>query len=454
MHSALRKLVSYRTVANDPTFSEDCRQGASFLKSIFRQFGAQSFLIPTSDSRNPIVFAKFTPPDPPPPDAATSTKTQTVLFYGHYDVISAGAAADSQWITEPFELTGMNSYLYGRGVSDNKGPVLAAIFAAGELAQNNLLTSNIVFLIEGEEEAGSRGFKDAVKKYKDFIGPVDWILLANSYWLDDEAPCVTYGLRGVVHASVEVQSDRPDLHSGVDGSREAREPVIDMVNLLAKLTSDDGKIMIPGFHEPVRAVTPAEEAMYTEITQEFSQRPSSRCAPAGQLKDSLMSRWRYPSLTIHRVNVSGPTNATVIPRSASAAISLRIVPDQELSVVCDSLTSYLKTKFSTFNSPNHLRVSIDHASEWWLGEPENKAFKTLARAVEEVWGKRPLFIREGGSIPAVRFLEMEFNAAAAHLPCGQASDHAHLDNERIRVANLHKSKSIMKKVFRELPLDE
>ncbi|KAJ6256187.1 hypothetical protein Dda_9022 [Drechslerella dactyloides] len=457
MHSALRKLVSYRTVANDPTFSEDCRQGASFLKSMFRQFGAQSFLIPTSDSRNPIVFAKFTPPDPPPSPAGTvpttTTHPQTVLFYGHYDVISAGAAPDSQWITEPFELTGMNSYLYGRGVSDNKGPVLAAIFAAGELAQNNELTSNIVFLIEGEEEAGSRGFKDAVKKYRDFIGPVDWILLANSYWLDDEAPCVTYGLRGVVHASVEVQSDRPDLHSGVDGSREAREPVIDMVNLLAKLTSDDGKIMIPGFHEPVRPVTPAEEAMYTEITQQFSQRPFSTTAPT-QLKDQLMSRWRYPSLTIHRVNVSGPTNATVIPRSASAALSLRIVPDQQLSAVCDSLTSYLYGQFATFNSPNELRVSIDHASEWWLGDPENKAFRTLARAVEEVWGKRPLFIREGGSIPAVRFLEMEFGAAAAHLPCGQASDHAHLDNERIRVANLYKSKSIMKKVFRELPLDE
>ncbi|KAF3933756.1 hypothetical protein ABW19_dt0207768 [Dactylella cylindrospora] len=351
-------------------------------------------------------------------------------------------------------MTGMNSYLYGRGVSDNKGPVLAAIFAAGELAQSNQLTSNIVFLIEGEEEAGSRGFKEAVQKYKDFIGPVDWILLANSYWLDDEAPCVTYGLRGVVHASVEIQSDRPDMHSGVDGSRESREPVIDMVNLLAKLTSDDGKIQIPGFHEPVRKVTAAEEAMYTEITDEFSSRVFRNSIPSDQLKAHLMSRWRYPSLTIHRVNVSGPTNATIIPRSASAAISLRIVPDQKLSTVCDSLTSYLQSQFYKFNSRNQLRVSIDHVSEWWLGDPENKAFKTLARAVEEVWEKKPLFIREGGSIPAARFLEMEFGAAAAHLPCGQASDHAHLDNERMRVTNLYKSKSIMKKVFRELPLND
>ncbi|EPS41101.1 hypothetical protein H072_5005 [Dactylellina haptotyla CBS 200.50] len=446
--SALRKLVSYRTVANDPTFSEDCRQGASLLKSIFRQFGAQSFLIPTSDNRNPIVFARFTPPESTP-----DSNKQTILFYGHYDVISAGNT-DNQWITEPFEMTGMNSYLYGRGVSDNKGPVLAAIFAAGELAQNNLLTSNIVFLIEGEEEAGSRGFKEAVKKYKDFIGPVDWILLANSYWLDDEAPCVTYGLRGVVHASVEICSDRPDLHSGVDGSRESREPVIDMVNLLSKLTSDDGKIMIPNFHEPVRPVTPTEEAMYTEITNSFKNRLFRESIPSQQLKAHLMSRWRYPSLTIHRVNVSGPTNATIIPRSASAAISLRIVPDQTLATICNDLTSYLHEQFHSFASPNQLEISIDHVSEWWLGDPQNKAFKTLARAVEEVWEKKPLFIREGGSIPAVRFLEMEFGASAAHLPCGQASDAAHLDNERMRVTNLYKSKSIMKKVFLELPLGE
>lgn len=448
--STLRKLVSYRTVANDPKFSEDCRQGASLLKSIFRQFGAQSFLIPT-DNRNPIVFGRFTTPETP----GVESDKPTILFYGHYDVISAGEeTANNQWVTEPFEMTGMNSYLYGRGVSDNKGPVLAAIFAAGELAQNNLLTCNIVFLIEGEEEAGSRGFKEAVKKYKDFIGPIDWILLANSYWLDDEAPCVTYGLRGVVHASVEIQSDRPDLHSGVDGSRESREPVIDMVNLLAKLTSDGGKIMIPGFHEMVRAITPAEEAMYTEIENEFSARLFRGSIPSGRLKEHLMSRWRYPSLTIHRVNVSGPTNATIIPRSASAAISLRIVPDQKLSTVTENLTSFLYNQFSAFSSPNQLKISIDHVSEWWLGDPLNKAFRTLAKVVEEVWEKKPLFIREGGSIPAVRFLEMEFGASAAHLPCGQASDAAHLDNERMRVANLYKSKTIMKKVFRELPLDD
>lgn len=192
----------------------------------------------TSEHRNPIVFAKFSTP--------RKRKGKTILFYGHYDVIRADAASPGGWNTDPFALTGINGYLYGRGVSDNKGPVLAALFAAGELAQQGELASDIVFLIEGEEESGSRGFAEAVRESKEAIGDVDWVLLANSYWLDDEVPCLTYGLRGVIHASVVVESEKPDLHSGVDGSRMNREPTIDLVNLLAKLTDEKGAIRIPG----------------------------------------------------------------------------------------------------------------------------------------------------------------------------------------------------------------
>lgn len=172
------------------------------------------------------------------------------MFYGHYDVIRADAASPGGWNTDPFALTGINGYLYGRGVSDNKGPVLAALFAAGELAQQGELASDIVFLIEGEEESGSRGFAEAVRESKAAIGDVDWVLLANSYWIDDEVPCLTYGLRGVVHANVVVESDKPDLHSGVDGSRLNREPTIDLVNLLARLTDEKGAIRIPGESSP------------------------------------------------------------------------------------------------------------------------------------------------------------------------------------------------------------
>lgn len=185
--------------------------------------------------------------------------------------------------------------------------------------------------------------------------------------------------------------------------------------------------------------------MYSDITTTLRKKPNWSHLTPEEIKDHLMSKWRFPSLTIHRINVSGPSNATIIPRAASAAISLRIVPDQELSVIKDCLVDYLHSEYKRFGSGNNLKISIDHEAEPWLGDPENDAFRTLESAIMDVWssstGKqasRPLYIREGGSIPTARFLEKEFGAPAAHLPCGQASDHAHLDNERLRLVNLYK----------------
>ena len=132
-------------------------------------------------------------------------------------------------------MKGINGYLYGRGVSDNKGPIMAALYGLVDLVHEQELDSDITFLIEGEEESGSRGFQDAVRRHKDLIGDIDYIILANSYWLDDEVPCLTYGLRGVLHATVNVESNHPDVHSGVDGSYMMDEPLSDLTSILAKL---------------------------------------------------------------------------------------------------------------------------------------------------------------------------------------------------------------------------
>ncbi|KAI5840366.1 hypothetical protein BZA05DRAFT_414086, partial [Tricharina praecox] len=441
--SSLAKLVALRTVSSDPSCAEECRRGATFLKSLCKRLGAAASLLPTEDGRNPVVFARFEGAN------RKAEKGKTLLFYGHYDVIPASAEG-SGWKTDPFTLTGVDGYLYGRGVSDNKGPCLAALFAAGELLQSGKLESDIVFLIEGEEESGSRGFKDTVRKHKDLIGNVDWIVFANSYWLDDDTPCLTYGLRGVIHATITIQSEKPDLHSGVDGSSLNREPTIELITLLSHLTSPTGEILLPDFNAPIRPLSPAEERMYLPISASLHANPTSpfHGLPHQEITDHLMSKWRYPSLTIHRVDVSGPSNnSTLIPRSASATISLRIVPDQSVSGVTSSLRSYLT---SSYPGSNNLSIDISHSAEAWLGDFTNSAFCSLQRAITHVWGAQPLFIREGGSIPAARFLEEEFGAPAAHLPCGQASDMAHLDNERLRVRNLFGAREVLGRVFEEL----
>ena len=512
---ALRKFVSYRTVSSDFRHQADCRKGAYFLRDLLKSFGATTTSLPLQNpAHNPIILAKFqgTP--------KTAAQRKRILFYGHYDVIPA-ENENSRWDTDPFVLEGINDHVYGRGASDNKGPILAAIYAVADLIANKELDSDIVFLIEGEEESGSRGFEQAVRANKKLIGNVDWILLANSYWLDDHNPCLTYGLRGVIHASIEVQSGHPDLHSGVDGSSLLDESLKDLVALLSKLTGHHGKILIPGFYDPILPVTQDESALYEDIRRALiSNNPS--LASQHNLAEELQKRWCDASLTIHRFHTSGPDNSTIIPRLAKASVSLRLVPNQTAQEVAQTLTSFLHEQFEELDSKNELTVNIDHLAEPWLGDYKNQIFQTLEEAIMEAWSteapgsplirrrnsnsvpaitpplnglrkmapttsstlakgsmtpepsdseaephplprkpssyfpsqakrRKPLYIREGGSIPAIRFLEKEFDAPAAHLPCGQASDNAHLDNERLRLVNLYKSRDIFRHVFKELP---
>lgn len=454
-------------------------------------------MLNTEGHLNPVVFAKFQG------KPTKSKRRKRILFYGHYDVIAA-ENEQNKWKADPFTMLPINGYIYGRGASDNKGPVLAALYAAAELVSEQALESDVVFLIEGEEECGSRGFGQAVKSNKDIIGDIDYIILANSYWLDDEVPCLTYGLRGVIHAMITVESEHPDLHSGVDGSSLLDESLKDLVMLLARLSGPHGLVRIPGFYDPILKVSEAEKDRYAHITSTLLRRNPS-LGDAETLTASLMQRWREASLTIHRFKVSGPENSTIIPRSARAAISLRLVPNQETSIIKQSLISFLTAAFAELDTKNHLTLDIDHEADPWLGDPENEIFQTLEEAIISVWGPtispppqqqhppksstqppspspatsstlshptpipnptavpplpppacppntsskpfKPLYIREGGSIPSIRFLEKEFSAPAAHLPCGQASDSAHLDNERLRLVNLYRSREIFKRVF-------
>jgi di- and tripeptidase len=428
-----------------------------------------------------------------------------------------------KWIIDPFQMRGINGYLYGRGVSDNKGPIMAALYGVVDLVLEKELDSDIIFLIEGEEESGSRGFKDAVRRHKNLIGDIDYIILANSYWLDDDVPCLTYGLRGVLHATVKVDSNHPDVHSGVDGSFMMDEPLFDLTSILAKLKGLHNRIQIPGFYNDILPLTRAEEDRYDDIVETLIRR-SPENGPPENLKASLMARWREPNLTVHRYKVSGP-DGSLVSAHASAAISLRLVPNQEVDDVIKSLTAFLKDAFAKLDTHNHLSITIDNQADAWLGDPDNAIFKTLEEAIMNVWGpigetrrssvpgprpksqhkglqamspslkpspattntltngsdytslaatpldsdsplaltendstfaaksrgRKPLYIREGGSIPSIRFLEKEFGAPAAHLPCGQASDSAHLENERLRVSNLMKSREIFRQVFKELP---
>ncbi|KIM66941.1 hypothetical protein SCLCIDRAFT_109662 [Scleroderma citrinum Foug A] len=418
---ALSIFVSIPSVSSDLLHREDCRQAAIWLKKCLQQLGAESTLLPTCELGNPLVLATFR-------GSQGKHPKPRILFYGHYDVISAPTDG---WSSDPFKIDGRNGYLYGRGVSDDKGPIIVVACAAAELLRRRALGVDLIFLIEGEEEVGSTGFMDAVRKHKAQIGHVDGILLSNSTWITEFPPCITYGLRGVVHATAAITSGAPDRHSGVEGGA-VTEPMLDMINLLATLTDDQREIAIPGFYERVRKQTDEERQLY-ELLSKVTGSPGSL----------LSSRWREPSLTVHKLVVSGPGNSTVIPGTVTAQVSLRIVPDQDLESISQSLVSHLQDSFRAFQSPNNLSVRIEHTADWWLGDLEDPWFNALETAVREEWGVQPLRIREGGSIPSIPNLEKEFGCRALHLPLGQSTDRAHLPNERISLSNLRRGKSVV-----------
>ncbi|KAG5980184.1 hypothetical protein E4U55_004308 [Claviceps digitariae] len=477
--STLCDFVSYKTVSTRPEYAEDCRKGATFLGSLFKRLGGHVEMLSTEKAHNPVVYARFSgKKESSETRKETSKETRKrILFYGHYDVVAADEK-EGKWATDPFTATGTNGFLYGRGVSDNKGPIVAALYAVTDLIQAQELHNDVIFLIEGEEEFGSRGFEEAVKRNKQLIGHVDYILLANSYWLNDEVPCLTYGLRGVLHATVCVDSPRPDIHSGVDGSHLSDEPLSDLTYVLSRLKGPGNRIQIPGFYDGIPPITTDEEARFDDIVSIMVHHQAQPLSE-DKLKSSIKARWREPNLTIHKYKVSGP-DGSLVSSHASSHISIRLVPGQEVEAVSKALSWYLRREFGMLESQNRITVNIDNRAEPWLGDPNNEIFRTLGKAIIEAWPDRfdqssrdssaavngeaahassigkslkprgPLHIREGGSIPAIRFLEKEFAAPAANFPCGRATDAAHLDNERMSLINLLKAREIFGKVFARL----
>lgn len=199
---------------------------------------------------------------------------KTVTVYGHYDVFPVKKA---EWENDPFQLTGKNGYLYARGCSDDKGPILAILYAAAELQLAQCLPINLVFVIEGEEECNSDGLVQALSQYSSFFHDTDVVLLSNTVWLGENSvflfsfpflnhfspipntqPCLHYGLRGVLSISLTVSGPTKNLHSGIDGGI-FREPMGDLVSLLSSINhSHNGNILIPGFYDDIREISEDE----------------------------------------------------------------------------------------------------------------------------------------------------------------------------------------------------
>ncbi|KAG8504379.1 Cytosolic non-specific dipeptidase, partial [Galemys pyrenaicus] len=412
----------------------------------------------------PILLAKL----------GSDPKKKTVCVYGHLDV--QPAALEDGWDSEPFTLVERDGRpagaasarpsgeprpslasvqstlfllglqigswtpprkLYGRGATDDKGPVAGWLNALEAFQKTNQeVPVNVRFCLEGMEESGSEGLDELIFAQKDkFFKDVDYVCISDNYWLGKKKPCITYGLRGICYFFIEVECSSKDLHSGVYGG-SVHEAMTDLITLMGCLVDRKGRILIPGINEAVAPVTDKELQLYEKIDfdlEEYAQDVGAETLLHGHKTDLLMHRWRYPSLSLHGIEgaFSGSGAKTVIPRKVTGKFSIRLVPDMTPEVVSEQVTSYLTKKFAELGSPNKFKVYMGHGGKPWVSDFNHPHYMAGRRALETVFGVEPDLTREGGSIPVTLTFQEATGKNVMLLPVGSADDGAHSQNEKL-----------------------
>ncbi|XP_028908585.1 cytosolic non-specific dipeptidase [Ornithorhynchus anatinus] len=364
---------------------------------------------------------------------------KTVCVYGHLDV--QPAAREDGWDSDPFTLEERDGKLYGRGSTDDKGPVLAWLNALEAFQQTKKeVPVNVKFCLEGMEESGSEGLDDLIFSRKDtFFKDVDYVCISDNYWLGKKKPCITYGLRGICYFFIEVECSDKDLHSGVYGG-SVHEAMTDLITLMGCLVDKKGKILIPGIYKAVAPVTEEELSLYEQIDfdlDEYARDIGANTLLHGSKRDILMNRWRFPSLSLHGIEgaFSGTGAKTVIPRKVIGKFSIRLVPDMTPEMVNSQVEDYLTKKFAELKSPNKFRVKLGHGGKPWVSDFNHPHYMAGRRAMKTVFGVEPDLTREGGSIPVTLTFQEATGKNVMLLPVGSADDGAHSQNEKLNRTN-------------------
>ncbi|XP_044270181.1 cytosolic non-specific dipeptidase [Tribolium madens] len=367
-------------------------------------------------------------------------KKKTVLIYGHLDV--QPALKEDGWDSEPFVLTERSGKLYGRGSSDDKGPVLCWLHAI-ECYQNLGIDIpvNVKFIFEGMEESGSVGLDELVHSEKQkFLSNIDYVCISDNYWLGTKKPCITYGLRGVCYFFIEVQCAAKDLHSGVFGGT-VHEAMTDLVYLMGTLVNKDGRIQVEGIYDDVAPLMEGEHDIYKKIDFDVNDYRGdigcNRLLHNEQKEQILMHRWRYPSLSLHGIEgaFAEPGAKTVIPGKVIGKFSIRIVPNQKPAQVEKCVVAYLEKKWKEYGSPNTMKAYMTDGGNPWTEDPTHPHYTAGLKATKHVYKVEPDFTREGGSIPVTLTFQQATGKNVILLPVGAGDDGAHSQNEKIDLRN-------------------
>ncbi|XP_045176982.2 cytosolic non-specific dipeptidase-like isoform X2 [Mercenaria mercenaria] len=362
-------------------------------------------------------------------------KKKTLLVYGHLDV--QPAEKEDGWDTEPFVLTEKDGKLYGRGATDDKGPVLAWINCLEAMKEQGMeVPINLKFIFEGMEESGSEGLDELVFSKKDtFLKGVDFVCISDNYWLGKKKPCITYGLRGICYFFLEIQCASKDLHSGLFGGT-VHEAMGDLIHIMGTLVDVNGKILIPGINDSVAKLTEEEQKLYGPIdfdTNEYKEDIGVKKLIHSEKHEVLMARWRYPSLSLHGIEgaFSGAGAKTVIPRKVTGKFSIRLVPDMQPDQVEKLVKAHVEKVHKERGSPNEIKITMGHGGKPWVSDFNHPNYVAGRNAVKTVFGVEPDLTREGGSIPVTLTFQEATGKNVILLPIGASDDGAHSQNEKI-----------------------
>lgn len=375
---------------------------------------------------HPVVYAeKIIDPSKP-----------TVLVYGHYDVQPAEPL--ELWKSGPFEPVIIDGKIFARGSCDDKGQMYMHVKALETLIQTNTLQNNIKFCIEGEEEVGSPNLGKFVASHTELL-KADCILISDSAMISLDTPSIDIGVRGLSYIEVEVTGPNRDLHSGVYGGAVAN-PITILAKMIASCHDENNHITIPGFYDDVVVATAEERKLMAEAPYDEKEYSEDLGVKElwGEKGYSTNERTGIrPTIELNGIwgGYQGEGAKTVLPSKATAKISARLVPNQS----SEKITAMLLEHFKKI-APANVTVSAfeHHGGEPYMTPIDSKAYQAAAKAMEATFGKKPIPVRGGGSIPICALFEKELGIKIVFMGFGLDSDNLHSLNEKFNLENFYK----------------
>lgn len=412
----LFSLIRLPSVSGQEIHLQDMQNCAWRLKEILLSSGADKVNIFQTQG-NPIVYGeKIIDPQAP-----------TVLVYGHYDVMPEDPL--SLWTSPPFEPRIEDGFIKGRGADDDKGQLMIQVKGFQIALENNLLACNVKFLFEGEEEIGSIHLEEFCQNNKDLL-QADVILVSDTSMLGTDSPSITTGLRGIAYWEVEVTGASRDLHSGIFGGA-VPNPIQELSVLISRLIDDQGRVSIPGFYDKVQRLSEQEKAMMEALPHNEETYRVSVGAPGlkGESGYTTIERTSIrPTLDVCGIwgGYTGQGVKTVLPSKAYAKISTRLVPDQDYEEIDQLFRDYVKQ----LTPPEvHIDVHFKHGGNPYVCSLDLPAYRAAEAAYHKVFGKRPLALRRGGSIPVIASFETILGIKSILMGFGLESNATHSPNE-------------------------